>query len=310
MLALLKDIPGINTEKCVQLCRHWQLMIDSEDRTDLTRLETTQDIALKHYLDSALPLKFIRLPSPLLDIGTGAGFPGLILKILSPETEVILGEVRPKRTKFLESVIADLGLKGVTVFPHRIGPQFPLEINGVVTRALESARDTLYRVQPFLPVGGRVILLKGPKGDEEVAEAISELTDFAHEKTYSYNLAGSTHERRLVVYSRQRESIRSAKNDGFQADNSKVTQITSRANDHFKSLLTLLEARGIRKRGEFLLSGEKLVREALAARSLKAKLRCVIGSPETTIPVVLPAGKKADGFAGIQTERFFYLKDL
>lgn len=284
MLALLKDIPGVDLNKCEQLCRHWQLMVASEDKTDLTRLETTQDIALKHYLDSALPLKFTKLPSPLLDIGTGAGFPGLILKILSPETEVILGEVRPKRTKFLESVIADLGLKGVTVFPHRIGPQFPLEIQGVVTRALESARDTLYRVQPFLPVGGKVILLKGPKGDEEVAEAVSELTDFAHEKTHSYNLAGSAHERRLVIYSRKHESIRSAKNEGLHSDKTKVTQITSRANEQFKSLLTLLEARGIRKRGEFLLSGDKLVREALSSPRLKEKVRCVIGSPDITMP--------------------------
>lgn len=286
MLALLKDIPGINSKKCEQLCRHWRLMVESEDKTDLTRLESTQDIALKHYLDSALPLKFIKLPSPLLDIGTGAGFPGLVLKILSPETEVILGEVRPKRTKFLEHVIADLGLKGVTVFPHRIGPQFPLEIHGVVTRALESARDTLYRVQPFLPVGGKIILLKGPKGDDEVAEAVDELTDFAHEKTYSYNLASSAHERRLVVYVRKHESIRSATGDGASTSTGKgkVTQITSRANEQFKTLMTLLEARGIRRRGEFIISGEKLVSEALSSDSLRARLRCVIGTPETAMP--------------------------
>ncbi|HNN01871.1 MAG TPA: 16S rRNA (guanine(527)-N(7))-methyltransferase RsmG, partial [Turneriella sp.] len=170
----MRGIPGVNAASVAQLCRHWAMMVESDDRTDLTRLEHERDIALKHYLDCALPLKFTTLPSPLLDIGTGAGFPGLVLKILSPQTHVILGEVRPKRTRFLQAVIDELGLKGVEVFAHRIGPQFPLEINGVVTRALESCRDTLYRVQPFLPQGGRVILLKGPRGEEEVAPAIKE----------------------------------------------------------------------------------------------------------------------------------------
>jgi 16S rRNA G527 N7-methylase RsmG len=62
--------------KAAQLRRHWQLLVESDDKTDLTRLETTQEIAIKHYLDCAMPLKFTKLPSPLLDIGSGAGFPG------------------------------------------------------------------------------------------------------------------------------------------------------------------------------------------------------------------------------------------
>lgn len=250
-------------------------MFESEDRTDLTRLETARDIALKHYLDCALPLQFIELPSPLLDIGTGAGFPGLVLKILSPGTHVILGEVRPKRTRFLQAVIDDLGLTGVEVFGHRIGPQFPLEINGVVTRALESCRDTLYRVQPFLPQGGRVILLKGPRGDEEIAPAISELPDFVHEKTHAYRLANTTNERRLIVFRRERESIRRAVPVPV-AHVPRETQITSRANEQYKSLLALSDARGIRKQRLFLVFGERLVGEILETPALQSRLEAVI----------------------------------
>jgi 16S rRNA (guanine(527)-N(7))-methyltransferase RsmG len=280
---LLREIPGINAEKAEQLRRHWLALVESEDRTDLTRLESTQDIALKHYLDCALPLKYMKLPSPLLDIGSGAGFPGLVLKILSPETEVILGEVRPKRTKFLEQVIADLGLKGVSVFAHRIGPQFPLEIRGVVTRALESARDTLYRVQPFLPEGGQVILLKGPRGDDEIAEAVGELTDFEHEKTFSYRLGKTDNDRRLVIYRRARESV--GRNTEAQPSRHKRRlEITSRANDQFKTLLSLGEGRGIRKEGKFIVSGQKLVEEILSSPELSRRLSAVVTEPGLTLP--------------------------
>lgn len=281
LLKLLAEIPGIDEKKAGQIRKHWLAMNASDDRADLTRLETPNDIALKHYLDCALPLKFVRLPSPLLDIGSGAGFPGLVLKILSPETEVILGEVRPKRTRFLEAVIAELGLTGISVFAHRIGPQFPLEIQGVVTRALESARDTLYRVQPFLPKGGRVILLKGPRGDDEVTEAVSELTDFVHEKTYSYRLGNSEHDRRLVVYRRERESVRAAA--GKTAAKRRL-EITSRANDQFKTLLSLGEARGIRKEGRFLVSGQKLIQEILASPQLRPRLRAIVTEPALQVP--------------------------
>jgi len=280
-LRLLGEIPGMTETKAAQLRRHWQLLVESDDKTDLTRLETTQEIAIKHYLDCAMPLKFTKLPSPLLDIGSGAGFPGLVLKILSPETEVILGEVRPKRTRFLQQVIDELGLTGVQVFAHRIGPQFPLEIQGVATRALESCRDTLYRVAPFLPKGGRVLLLKGPKGDEEIGEALAEMKDFAHEKTYSYNLAGTRNERRLVIMRRERESVRKMADHGDAPRTThRVTEITSRANDQFKSFLALSEAKGIRKEKLFLVSGEKLVQEILSTPRLKGSLQTLLVSSD------------------------------
>ncbi len=282
MLRLLREIPGINEKKAAQLCRHWQLLVESEDKTDLTRLETTREIAIKHYLDCAMPLKFTELPSPLLDIGSGAGFPGLVLKILSPQTEVILGEVRPKRTRFLQQVIDDLGLDGVQVFAHRIGPQFPLEIQGVATRALESCRDTLYRVAPFLPAGGRVLLLKGPKGDEEIGEALAEMRDFTHEKTFSYHLADTRNERRLVIMKRLRESVRRPEvPQAATGRPAKVTEITSRANEQFKSFLSLTEARGIRKEKLFLVSGEKLVTEVLTTERLRAQLYALLVSADT-----------------------------
>ncbi|HRP70237.1 MAG TPA: 16S rRNA (guanine(527)-N(7))-methyltransferase RsmG [Turneriella sp.] len=271
LFSLLREIPQVTDEKVAMLLTHWQMMVASDDRTDLTRLERTRDIAIKHYLDSALPLKFIKLPSPLLDIGTGAGFPGLVLKILSPETHVILGEVRPKRVAFLKSVIDALELTGVQVYPHRIGPQFPLEVQGVVTRALESARDTLYRVATFLPQGGQVILLKGPKGAEEISEALAALPNFKHEKTYRYRLANTSHARQLVVFTRVKESIRTKNVEKFSPVENSATnkgipqslEITSRANNIFKLVASLNESRTIKREERFIVSGKKIIDDLL-----------------------------------------------
>ncbi|MBV6493296.1 MAG: Ribosomal RNA small subunit methyltransferase G [Turneriella sp.] len=268
LLSLLKDIPQVDADKIEKLLFHWQKMLESEDRTDLTRLEKAHDIALKHYLDSALPLKFIKLPSPLLDIGTGAGFPGLVLKILSPETHVILGEVRPKRVEFLRSVIRDLKLTQIEVFAHRIGPQFPLEIQGVVTRALESARDTVYRVAPFLPQGGKIILLKGPRGEEEIVDVSREFNDFKHKETFNYTLAQTHHKRQLIIFERVFEKVRQSGEVARSTLPSKIgtnkkTEITSRANPVFKMLSSLENSRSIARHEKYLVSGQKLVNEII-----------------------------------------------
>jgi len=273
ILELLNDIPGIDREKAEMIQRHWHALVTSSDKSDLTRLDGTHEIAIKHYLDSAMPLAFMTLPSPLLDIGSGAGFPGLVLKILSPQTKVILGENRPKRVKFMRQVIADLKLSDIEVYDHRIGPGFKLEVKGVVTRALESARDTLYRVQSFLPAGGKVILLKGPKGTDEINEATSEMTDFQHQKTYSFNLKSTDNRRQIVVFERKNESLKMS-----PAHQPHITQITSRANEHFKSLVALTEAKGIKKAQQYLVSGEKLVNEILNS-NLSSDLQYLITEP-------------------------------
>ncbi|MGL4369758.1 MAG: 16S rRNA (guanine(527)-N(7))-methyltransferase RsmG, partial [Spirochaetota bacterium] len=72
--------------------RFYELFDRYNDEYDLSRIKKFDDIIRKHFVDSALVAQMIDLPSPLLDIGTGAGFPGLPLKIMSPDTEIILAE--------------------------------------------------------------------------------------------------------------------------------------------------------------------------------------------------------------------------
>lgn len=142
------------------------------EKVNLTALTTDLDIVIKHFLDSLAAFKIIR-PDPtiirpgvglrVLDVGTGAGFPGLILKIQDPELAVTLLEPSMKKAAFLHHMIGLLGLSGVSVITRRLedlhDPQDSGPYDLVTTRAL--APEVVLAVAPrLLARGGRVLLFR------------------------------------------------------------------------------------------------------------------------------------------------------
>lgn len=102
------------TEKQAQLMsRHIQMMFEWNSRLNLTRIRDLEEIIVKHLLDSILPAKFLPTSGDALDIGTGAGFPGIPLKIVCPGLQMVLLDSSRKKVSFLTVVAATLGLKGV-----------------------------------------------------------------------------------------------------------------------------------------------------------------------------------------------------
>jgi 16S rRNA (guanine(527)-N(7))-methyltransferase RsmG len=158
----------------VQVQQFWafhQLLRRRNSELDLTRLHAFDTMVLKHYVDCALVATLVDLPSPLLDLGSGAGFPGIPLKIVRPDVHVLLGEPRAKRVAFLEEAIRTLGLRGIEVVPQSIGARFDKPVRGVITRAVATIPNTLARIVPWLQTGARVMFMKGPGADAEVTEA-------------------------------------------------------------------------------------------------------------------------------------------
>src|SRR6478672_553612 len=100
---------------------------------NLTRIHNFENMVLKHYVDSLLVLNFVELPSPLIDMGSGPGLPGVPLKIARPGVSMILAEPRAARAEFLEGVCARLKLSDVEVFAGKVGPKFPRRVKGVIT---------------------------------------------------------------------------------------------------------------------------------------------------------------------------------
>ncbi|HEY9074322.1 MAG TPA: 16S rRNA (guanine(527)-N(7))-methyltransferase RsmG, partial [Desulfobaccales bacterium] len=91
-------------------------------RVNLTGLKTERDIVVKHFLDSLAVLPFLESAQSLADLGSGAGFPGLALKLVRPELQLTLVETREKRAAFLEYLISCLKLPGVTVVQAHLTP--------------------------------------------------------------------------------------------------------------------------------------------------------------------------------------------
>ena len=193
----------------LQVQQFWtfhQLLRRRNDELDLTRLHAFDTIVLKHYVDSALVATRIDLPTPLLDLGSGAGFPGIPLKIVRPDVHILLGEPRHKRVAFLEEALRELGLRGIEVIPHRVGPRFDRRVRGVITRAVEPISETLARVSPWLERGAQVLFMKGPGATPEVEDALRDWSaDFRVTRDEPYTIAGTPHARRLVVLERLTE---------------------------------------------------------------------------------------------------------
>jgi len=141
----------------------------------LTGLEKDEDIIIKHFLDSLLYLR----PIPqgeirVVDVGSGAGFPGIPLKIMRPEIELYLLEPSKKKSAFLRHVIWLLTLKKIEVIEKRleevkVNRELPVSVDVAVTRALFDIKDFIKKASPVVKKGGILIFNKGPKVKEEIA---------------------------------------------------------------------------------------------------------------------------------------------
>lgn len=244
-----------------ELSQFWsfhQLLYEKNDEWDLTRLKNFESLAVRHYVDSAVIARMIDPPGPILDIGTGAGFPGIPLKIMKPDWQIILAESRGKKLLFLDLAIDSLGLKGIEVFPHKVNSRFDLPIRSMITRDLESMSTTLERCLDFLPERGWAVFMKGPSVDEELGQAMEEFGDeFRLHSDQSYRLGRTSFHRRLIVLERTTKPRRT----GALADNNMVQEIASANNPKFKSWEKLLDSKGVKKQGLALISGTRQVRE-------------------------------------------------
>ncbi len=197
----------LSEKQVQQVWQYHSLLRKRNAEYDLTRIYQFDNMVQKHYIDCVLVAKLLEwdLPSPLLDIGTGAGLPGILLKIACPETDMVLSEGRHKRITFLHEVVQTLGLKGIEIYEGKIYPSFSRSVSGVITRALESIPKTMDRVMKCLVPGGRAIFMKGPSCEDELEEA---LETFGHAykplQDVSYTIPHSPHRRRLIVFERLR----------------------------------------------------------------------------------------------------------
>lgn len=136
---------------------------------NLTSLKTDEDIIIKHFLDSLLYLKVMPEGAiSVMDVGSGAGFPGIPIKIIRPEIAMYLVEPTRKKAAFLKHIISILRLDNIEVVEKRVEDLEAMDVDVAVTRALCDIRDFCRKASPVLKRGGLLILSKGPKVNEEI----------------------------------------------------------------------------------------------------------------------------------------------
>lgn len=247
-----------------QLYLYHQLLREHNSELNLTRIRNFANMVLKLYVDSILPGELMELPSPLLDLGTGPGMPGIPLQIAYPELRVVLAESRQKRVQFLLMVAQQLRLPNLQVIGKGITPAYEEPVAGVITRAVERMEETLARVRGCLAGDGLAIFMKGPNCEEEIAAAGNQ---FRHAyrllHDLPYRIPTTPHERRLVVWQRLDRPLRVLKKAAMERHRYK--KIDSDQNNSFKELHKLLTSHGIKKQGRALVAGTKQVTEILQA---------------------------------------------
>jgi len=141
-------------------------------KLNLTSLKTETEIVIKHFLDSLTPLAHIGMGSFVMDLGSGAGLPGIPMKIARPDLRIILLEARGRRVAFLNNVIRALKLKNARAIQQRADSEGFRDVMGghldvVVARAFGETGEVLELGAPYLKPGGSMIVMKGPRWVEE-----------------------------------------------------------------------------------------------------------------------------------------------
>lgn len=181
----LEELKKINIEptelQLEQLHHYFELLVEYNKVMNLTGITEENEVYLKHFYDSATLVRAIDLNnvSSLCDIGTGAGFPGMVLKILYPNLDVTLVDSLNKRIEFLKVVIKELGLTGIDAI-HARAEEYAVsnreKFDVVTARAVASLNILLEYSIPLVKVGGYFIAMKGKMEEESSEKALKILS--------------------------------------------------------------------------------------------------------------------------------------
>jgi len=176
VLELKKIGIDVTDSQLMQLDKYYHLLTLWNEKINLTRITEENDVYLKHFYDSLTLYRVIDLNSDLslCDVGTGAGFPGLVLKIFFPTLRVTLVDALLKRVNFLKLVIDELGLKDIEVYHDRAESFARVnreKFDIVTSRAVANLRVLSELSIPMVRVNGYFVAMKGPSADEELENA-------------------------------------------------------------------------------------------------------------------------------------------
>ena len=159
----LKDLGiELTDEQVIKLNKFYNLLIEWNEKINLTRITEEQEVYLKHFYDSLTIAKVVDLSTKetLCDVGTGAGFPGIVLKIVYPKLKITLVDSLLKRVNYLNTIIKDLELENIHAI-HSRGEDFKEKFDIVTARAVAQMNFLLEVSVPMLKIGKYFVAMKG-----------------------------------------------------------------------------------------------------------------------------------------------------
>ena len=208
----------VSDDQLSQLHHYYEMMVETNRVMNLTAITEYEDVCVKHWLDSlclvtVLPELVSGDALSVIDIGTGAGFPGVPLKILFPQIRLTLLDSLGKRITFLEKVVAECGLTDVSCLHARAEEysrkaEYREQYDVCVSRAVTRLASLTELCLPYVKVGGRFVPYKSGDCAEEVAEAGLAIATLGGklEETASFVVPESDLGRKLLVISKKRST--------------------------------------------------------------------------------------------------------
>ncbi len=166
----------LDSTKIEQLNKYGNLLLEWNEKINLTAIKDVDGVLYKHFLDCILFFKNVEVPpnARIVDVGTGAGFPGMVLKIVRPDLKVTLLDSLNKRLVFLNEVISSLNLKDIETVHIRAeeagkSKKFREKFQIATARAVASMPVLLEYCTPLVEKDGMFVAMKGPSAEEELS---------------------------------------------------------------------------------------------------------------------------------------------
>ncbi len=193
----------LTEEQELKLEKFYNLLIEWNQKINLTRIVSKEDVYLKHFYDSLTITKVVDLKSvqTLCDVGTGAGFPGIVLKIVYPNLKITLVDSLLKRVNYLNTIIKELDLKDIKAI-HVRGEDLKEKFDVVTARAVANIEKLLTYTMHLVSKNGKFIAMKGNIEEELTSEIIKRInTKYRIIKIEKFLLPKENSQRSLVVIS-------------------------------------------------------------------------------------------------------------
>lgn len=196
----------LSEEQLQKFYKYMKLLLEWNEKINLTAIIEPKEIILKHFIDSLSIIKYIKNKNSLVDVGTGAGFPGIPIKIVLPEIKVILIDSLNKRITFLNEVISQLDLKYIEAVHSRVedfarNKEYREKFDVATARAVAQLPIILEYLIPLTKVKGNIICMKGNKIDEEIKKSKKAISVLGGnlEKIDNFYLPDTDIERNIII---------------------------------------------------------------------------------------------------------------